>query len=55
MFTLGTLADNNSEPCRELNNKLMSVVSRDDVFKYPAVVKDYGMLSMDMIFYFNNN
>ena len=55
VFTLGTLVDNNSEPCRELNNKLMSVVSRDDVFKYPAVVKDYGMLSMDMIFYFNNN
>ena len=35
--------------------KNVSVIDKDDNFKYPAVVKNYGLLSMDMIFYFNNN
>ena len=55
VFALEQLADNGLKPCRELNNKLVSVIDKDDNFKYPAVVKNYGLLSMDMIFYFNNN
>ena len=33
----------------------LNIIDKDDNFKYPAVVKNYGLLSMDMIFYFNNN
>ncbi len=53
VFTYNELADNKKQSCRKLNAELMKVVSIDKGLSYPRIVKDYGSLSIDMIFLFN--
>ncbi|HIE9251108.1 TPA: hypothetical protein ACXP8D_004669 [Klebsiella variicola subsp. variicola] len=54
VFTIDQLADNDKEPCRKINKNLSSIVTHDSQFQYPRIVKDYGDLSIDMIFNINN-
>ena len=52
VFTYDELADNKKQSCQKLNNELIKKVAKDKGLSYPKVVKDYGSLSIDMIFLF---
>jgi len=52
VVTLGFLADNTLPGCKVLTKKLGLLVTHGSLRKYPVLVKDNGLLSIDMIYVF---
>jgi hypothetical protein len=53
VLMLDGFADNNSKGCYELTQKIEKSVNTSSPLRYPAPVKDAGLLSIDLIVHFS--
>lgn len=54
VVSLDFLADNTTPGCKALSNKLTDLVNHEKEFKYPVLVKESGLLSINFIFVFDD-